>query len=338
VIGDISGDFDATLGVGASETRTFTYTVPDGAPDPLVNEVTATYQDVTGKTASDVATATVDLVHPGIEVTKTADPTVGKAGDTITYTIKVENTGDVDLDLDWISDTLLDDATLESTFSATLAAGTSESHDFTRNIEASDPNPLVNEVEFHYDIAGLCNDITDWDDASVEVIHECHASIVGAKFQNNCCSNNVWDSNEEGIDGWWIGLFAYEYPYPNIDPSNPGNWDAWGVIQKVQTFGDNVSTPGDENGGFTLENVCAGIYYVVEESRPNYKTCNLDRNLPLRDHYVVIVTEADAATGATITYDVYGDNLWFGNKWLRTAFGQVTGMLAQAEGPCLDLD
>ncbi|MBA7646247.1 hypothetical protein ES703_54009 [subsurface metagenome] len=337
---DLLPGVDATfvkdpLAVGDSESHQFVYKVKADDDDPLVNEVTAIYQDlITGDEVSDVATDTVDLVHPDLEVTKTANPTSGEVGDTITYTIKVENKGDVDLDLDWVSDTLLNDATLTSAFSATLAAGTFESHNFTRDIQSGDPNPLVNTVVFHYDIDGLTNDITDEDDAEVEVIHRCRASIVGAKFQNNCCGDNDWDSGEQGIDGWWIGLFPYEYPYPNIDQYHPDNWDAWGVIQKVQTDGDNVSTPGTKDGGFTFENVCAGIYYVVEERRPNYETCNHDWNLPLRDHYVVIVTEADAAAGVTITYDVYGDNLWFGNKWLRTVFGQVTGVTAQAEGPC----
>ncbi|HEX74751.1 MAG TPA: hypothetical protein G4N93_06370, partial [Dehalococcoidia bacterium] len=163
---------------------------------------------------------------------------------------------------------------------------------------------------------------------------ECHASIVGAKFQNNCCGNNVWNSYEDGIDGWWIGLFPYEYPYPAIDQYNPAGWDAWGVIQKVLTFGDNVSTPGTKDGGFTFDNVCAGIYYVVEESRLNYETCNHHWNLPLRDHYVVIVTEANALNGDTITYDVYGDNLWFGNKFLYAVLGQFSGMTAQSGDPC----
>jgi len=316
----VDAAFAATLVVGASETHDFVYTVKAGDPDPLVNEVTATYEDQTGTAVSDVATDTVDLVHPDLEVTKTAAPVSGEVGDTITYTIKVENKGDVELILDSVDDSLLGD--LESSFASSLAALASESHDFTRDIEAGDPNPLVNTVVFHYDIAGLPNDITDNDDASVEVIHKCHASIEGYKFFNNCCINGEWDDNEAGIAGWWIGLFPYEYPYPgsiNPDPTT------WGDIPKVQTVTDDPSTPDiNELGMFTFENVCAGAYYVVEEKRDGWISCTTWfentwwgltlKNYPLRDHYVVVVTNDNADNGDTIKVDVYGDGLLFGNK------------------------
>jgi len=316
----VDAAFAATLVVGASETHDFVYTVKAGDPDPLVNEVTATYEDQTGTAVSDVATDTVDLVHPDLEVTKTAAPVSGEVGDTITYTIKVENKGDVELILDSVDDSLLGD--LESSFASSLAALASESHDFTRDIAAGDPNPLVNTVTFHYHIEGLPNDITDKDDASVEVIHKCHASIEGYKFFNNCCINGEWDDNEAGIAGWWIGLFPYEYPYPgsiNPDPTT------WGDIPKVQTVTDDPSTLDiNELGMFTFENVCAGAYYVVEEKRDGWISCTTWfentwwgltlKNYPLRDHYVVVVTNDNADNGDTIKVDVYGDGLLFGNK------------------------
>jgi len=167
---DINDAFGDTLAAGDCESHTFSYTVPEGAPDPLVNKVTATYEDEAETAVSDTATKSVDLVHPDIEVTKTADPTSGAVGDTITYTIEVKNTGDVDLILDSVSDSLLGSL---AGFSSTLAKGASESKDFTRKIQLGDPNPLVNTVTFHYHPQDLENDITDKDDASVDLVSRC---------------------------------------------------------------------------------------------------------------------------------------------------------------------
>ena len=46
---------------------------------------------------ADFAVAFVDTFHPGIEVDKTADPTVLVGGGRVTYTYRVRNTGDVPL-------------------------------------------------------------------------------------------------------------------------------------------------------------------------------------------------------------------------------------------------
>ena len=166
---NVNAAFATTLASGDSESHQFVYTVPGGAPDPLVNEVEAIYEDSTGQAFSDMATATVDLVHPSIEVTKTANPTVGEVGDTITYTITVENTGDVALILDSVEDTLLGSL---AGFASTLGVGAFESNDFDRDILSTDLDPLVNTVVFHYHPDGLENDISGQDDATVEIIPE----------------------------------------------------------------------------------------------------------------------------------------------------------------------
>ncbi len=85
-------------------------------------------------------------------------------------------------------------------------------------------------------------------------------------------------------------------------------------------------------GKFTFDNVCAGVYKVTEVTQTGWTLCT---NPPLRAYYIVIVTEENALNGDTITVDVYGDELLFGNKPPGTwPFGQVTGVTAQAEGPC----
>jgi uncharacterized repeat protein (TIGR01451 family) len=80
---------------------------PDEAAAPVTCEVTMADADVTntvkatgtdpvGKPVTSVADAVAKVAKPGIDVVKTADPTI-QPGGTITYTIKVTNTGNVDL-------------------------------------------------------------------------------------------------------------------------------------------------------------------------------------------------------------------------------------------------
>jgi len=107
-------------------------------------------------------------VHPDICVTKTADPTTAAVGGTITYTIEVCNCGDIALEGVTVVDSLLGD--LSGSYADTLAVGACESHDFTRVILATDPNPLENCVVVHGNPLGpLTNDVTDEACAQVEI-------------------------------------------------------------------------------------------------------------------------------------------------------------------------
>jgi len=280
---DINDAFGPTLTAGNCESHTFTYKVPEGAPNPLVNEVTATYEDEAGTAVSDTATKSVPLVYPDIEVTKTASPALGVVGDTITYTIEVENTGDVELVLDSVSDSLLGSL---AGFSSTLGAGDSESKDFTRKIQSGDPNPLVNTVTVHYHVEGLPNDITDEDSAMV-CLMQCGARIIGAKFYNRCCGDDSWNhSLEIGIPGWKIYL--------------------------KQGGSTIAETETDAAGYFVFENVLAGAYTMEEKlDIPGWEYCTTGE---LQTSYEVIVTPWDEHTGATVGVDKDGRKLWFANK------------------------
>ena len=80
----------------ASKTITAEFTVPttDLAGTQYQNTVKAVSGEVESNTAEE--TITVDAV-PGLEVTKTADKNIAKPGETVTYTITVSNTGNMDL-------------------------------------------------------------------------------------------------------------------------------------------------------------------------------------------------------------------------------------------------
>jgi len=179
LLDDKSADFTLTLLPGESESHSYDYVVPDPAPaDPLVNEVTATYvaQDfdatIEGATVSDTDTAEVDLVTPCIDVEKTADPTTSKVGDEVVYTIEVCNCGDIDLENVTVVDDLLGD--LSGSYADTLAVGACESHDFTRTVLDTDPDPLENCVDVNSDPVGpMTNPTPDRDCAEVDLVTPC---------------------------------------------------------------------------------------------------------------------------------------------------------------------
>jgi uncharacterized repeat protein (TIGR01451 family) len=97
ILGDLTSSFSATLVSGASETQTFTYTVQEGDPDPLVNTVTFLYTDAFGGMQSGFDTATVDLLHPGFSLTQECLTSPVPPGEMGEFGVTIENTGDVDL-------------------------------------------------------------------------------------------------------------------------------------------------------------------------------------------------------------------------------------------------
>lgn len=78
--------------------QTVTYDCTGPAPaDDFTNSVKATGTSALGDALDGDATAAVDVVHPSLGMTKTADRPAYRAGDTATFTIKVTNTGDTGL-------------------------------------------------------------------------------------------------------------------------------------------------------------------------------------------------------------------------------------------------
>jgi uncharacterized repeat protein (TIGR01451 family) len=83
-------------------------------PDPLPNTGTVTGIDPLDKTVTDKSSHTVDIIHPAIKVEKSG-PAEAHEGDTVTYTFKVTNTGDVALsNVTVVDDKLGDVGTISS--------------------------------------------------------------------------------------------------------------------------------------------------------------------------------------------------------------------------------
>ena len=91
-----NADGDAVLAVGEEWDFECERTITGGDGDPVHNEASVS-GDHEGGTVSDTATHDVSVLHPGIDLEKTASPTSGPAGTLIAYTYTVTNTGDTPL-------------------------------------------------------------------------------------------------------------------------------------------------------------------------------------------------------------------------------------------------
>lgn len=133
-----------TIEPGQTVTGTATHVVTEAdLPGPLVNIATASGTTPGGDTitATDDETVPVET-SPSISVDKVADTIVAEAGDTITYTYTVTNTGDVTLQDITVEDDLLGPITLATT---TLAPGASTTGTATYTVTAADlAGPIVN--------------------------------------------------------------------------------------------------------------------------------------------------------------------------------------------------
>ena len=89
------GNQDALLEAGEAWTYTCTTTL---AAD-TTNLATVVGTDKTNRPVSDTDPASVDVIFPGIDVQKSANPTIIRSGNSVTYTYVVTNTGDTALGL-----------------------------------------------------------------------------------------------------------------------------------------------------------------------------------------------------------------------------------------------
>jgi uncharacterized repeat protein (TIGR01451 family) len=143
-----------TLEVGESVTLTGFYVIEEAAfnTGSVVNSIVATGDSPSGTddvTASSGDTVTSLSQSASIIVTKTASPDSGVfvVGDVITYTIKVKNTGNSDLNTLTIVDTLKDlgDQGLVLTTDPVFTSSTDASTTFTSDPNTSVPTLLVGE-------------------------------------------------------------------------------------------------------------------------------------------------------------------------------------------------
>jgi uncharacterized repeat protein (TIGR01451 family) len=146
--------------------------------NPYVNVATAKGEDPVGNEVSATDSASVVITsEPGISVTKTPSTTTATVGDTITYTYKVENTGNVTLKDLKALDNRLGGVTFDKT---TLAPGETATGTLQKVVSESDlPGPIENRVDASA-LDPLQNEVTGYATASVELYYKTPAVTRGS--------------------------------------------------------------------------------------------------------------------------------------------------------------
>ena len=112
-------------------------------------------------------------IQPSIKVEKSGDE-LSKVGDKVKYDFEITNDGDIPLDLDSVTDTLLGDLAADAITAGcdSLDVGESCSFSVERTVQAGDPDPLPNTVTVQYSgelPSGDSTTVTDSDDHSVNL-------------------------------------------------------------------------------------------------------------------------------------------------------------------------
>jgi uncharacterized repeat protein (TIGR01451 family) len=158
-------DGDGVLEQGETWSYTCTHVVTETDPDPLPNTATATGRSG-NTTVSDQDSHVVDLIHPAIQIVKTANPRSGAPGETITYTYEVTNTGDVTL-----TDISVDDDKLGHICDiASLDPGDSETCTASFRIPTGTNPPFIRNVGTAVGTDPLGETVRDDDPATIDVV------------------------------------------------------------------------------------------------------------------------------------------------------------------------
>jgi uncharacterized repeat protein (TIGR01451 family) len=232
----------ASLAPGASTQGQLTYTVVQSdLPGPLLNTAQAVGSPATGSQVSDSDSASVSLTsHPNIAVSKTASAVSAEVGDTITYTYRVTNTGDISLD----NVTAVDDQLGAVTLGATsLSDGQSTGGTLSYTVQESDlPGPLVNGVVATADLAGG-PPVTTTDSASVGLTS---TPAIGVIKKADVTAARVGE--------------PVTYSYRVTNQGNVTLSDVTAVDDKLGavTLGKTTLAPGESTDGTSIYVVVAG--------------------------------------------------------------------------------
>ena len=173
LVNNCTGELKPMGEPGDSCTITYDYTIPDGAGDPVDNIVTAVYNDVSngsGTSFEEEADATTGLFTPGVTIDKTGDA-LSKVGDTVDYTITVDNTsstGTPDLTCT-VTDPMITLGGDAAGF--VLATGGQKVLAGSYVVQQGDADPLLNTATVNCTVGGgFGNAVSDSDGHSVDLI------------------------------------------------------------------------------------------------------------------------------------------------------------------------
>jgi uncharacterized repeat protein (TIGR01451 family) len=164
LVSKTGGDQDTALEIGETWNYRCAHVVTATDPDPLPNTVTVTGTGPSGQ-VSDTDSHSVDIIHPDIRIVKKANPDSIGPGETVTYTFKVTNTGDVTLfDVNVTDDKLGHICTI-----GRLDVGETRTctADFTASSDFGGPLVNVGKAKGH-DVTGVS--VQDTDRVSIDVV------------------------------------------------------------------------------------------------------------------------------------------------------------------------
>ncbi|WP_018684195.1 SdrD B-like domain-containing protein [Actinokineospora enzanensis] len=224
---------DKTIGALAADTP-YTYTCSGPAPqNDFTNVANASGLGPYGEEISGQGKVDVDVFHPSIAITKTADKANYAAGETITFTITVHNDGDSPL-----TGVAVTDAKVAGCASTIGSLGTGGSNSYTCTATAPITGDSNTATVTGTDQLG--GTVTDSDTASVPTV-----GAVSGKVFSDRENNGTFDagSSDSGISGVAIALTG-----STTIGSNPVNL--------------NTTTASD--GTFSFPNIQAGTYTLTE--------------------------------------------------------------------------
>ncbi|NDJ75897.1 MAG: DUF11 domain-containing protein [Chloroflexi bacterium] len=138
----ICGPFD--LNGGESQVCSFTHTISPADGSPVVN--TARAEGIQNTVpVSDVATHSINVVSGGLTVSKTADDNFVTVGTLVTFTYRIENTGDTTITSMNVSDSDTG-LTVSPPWPTELDPGEIETRTVTRTMTGADPDPYINTL------------------------------------------------------------------------------------------------------------------------------------------------------------------------------------------------
>ena len=242
VIGDLTDDFPDILAPEEEvDVSGIEYEVQEGDPNPLVNIATAVYhvEGIVDWTVSASDSHSVELVYPGLAITKEADTDVSKEGDPINYTVVVSNTGDVDLEV------VVDDSLEGILWDDILPAGASGTFEYEYIVPEGASNPLVNTVTAVGTLGylGLDNVIV------AEVTHE--MDLVTPEIQITKTVNPTY------------GMIGDVVTY-TITVTNTGDWGLENIMVNDTMFGDITALFGFDESLMPNESETAEILYTID--------------------------------------------------------------------------
>jgi uncharacterized repeat protein (TIGR01451 family) len=190
------GNGDAVLAVDERWAFACDHTIVAADGDPVRNQATVTgVHD--GGTVSDTDTHDIDLIHPNIDLEKSASPTSGPTGTMIVYTYAVTNTGDTTL-----FDISVDDDIVGHVGAiASLAAGQSSELTFEVTLGSS---PITNvATATGSDVLGAS--VSDVDEVTVSAV----AGGVGGDGADGTAGGSPFTGSATGtLSGWAAALAA----------------------------------------------------------------------------------------------------------------------------------